>query len=243
MLSHRSPANLAVVFGLRELLACSCCRGLSLDRHVDLDLLGLGFLALRNGEGQDAVFVLGLDGLGTHGVREREAAAEAAVGALDAQVVVFVHLLLELALAANREDVVLDADVEVLGLHVGKVGLDDEFLTGLIDVDRRGPTRQIGLTRAVKSFVKEAIDLVLKGRDAAKGLETANCGSHSDILHSDIESIIKYERLTVKYYLLGRRSHISIFIYRAYWPVRVLEKVATARGWPAFDPAHGPVLL
>src|SRR6516164_6681486 len=202
MLSHRSPANLAVVFGLRELLACSCCRGLSLDRHVDLDLLGLGFLALRNGEGQDAVFVIGLDGLGVHGVREREAAAEAAVGALDAQVVVFVHLLLELALAANREDVVLDADVEVLGLHVGKVGLDDQFLTGLIDVDRRGPARQIGLTRrAVKGLVEEAIDLVLKGIDAAKGLETANCGSHSDILHGYTETIIKYERNTVKYIL------------------------------------------
>ncbi len=71
-----------------------------LAAYVDLDLLGLGFSALCQLDGQHAIVVLRVDVLGVHGVRQRERANEAAVAALDATEVLFFLFLLELALAS-----------------------------------------------------------------------------------------------------------------------------------------------
>src|SRR5579864_8818705 len=86
-------------------------RGRGSCADVDLDLLWFRFLALRNVEREHAILIVGLDGLRVHGIREREAASERTIRALHAQIVVLIHFLLELAFSANREDVVLDADV------------------------------------------------------------------------------------------------------------------------------------
>src|SRR6201987_5038050 len=195
MLSHDQRC-----FDLPSLPGSSGRRGsLSRGFDVDLDLLRLGFLALRNDQRQDAILVIGLDGLGVHGVGKREAAAEGAISALDAQIVFLIHLLLESAFTANRKDVVLDADVQIPGLNVRKVRLDDELVLCLVDVDSGRPGGQVGLVRrTVKGLAEEAIDLALKGRDAAKRFETTKSSSHEITSSSDIASIIKYECYTVK---------------------------------------------
>src|ERR1700741_88096 len=198
MLSHDPRC-----FDLPNLPASSGRRG-SLGLHVDLDLLRLGFLALRNDQRQDAILVIGLDGLGVHGAGKREAAAEGAISALDPQIVFLIHFLLEFACTANRKDVVLDADVQIPGLNVRKVGLDDELVLCLVDVDSGRPGGQVGLVRrAVKGLAEEAIDLALNGRDAAKRFETTKSSSHKITSNSDTVSIIKYECYGVKYNFRG----------------------------------------
>src|SRR5437764_9830248 len=71
--------------------------------HVDLNLLWLGFLALRDTQRQHAVLKIGFDGIWIHGIRKRKTAGEGAVGALHAKVILFVHFLFKLALAVFRD--------------------------------------------------------------------------------------------------------------------------------------------
>src|SRR5215470_14208901 len=114
-------------------------RGHSRSVHVDLDLLRLRFLTLGNRQRQHAVLIIGPDRIGIHGIRKREAASKGAKRALHAQVVLFAHFLLELALPAYREKIVLHADVQILGIDIGEIHLHHEFLRGLVDVDGGRP--------------------------------------------------------------------------------------------------------
>src|SRR5262249_9580484 len=100
------------------------------------------------------------------------AAAKRTIRTLNAQVIVFVHLLLKPAFAADRQDVVLHANVQVLRFDARQIGLDDEFVLVLMDIDRRRPGREIRLLAggALKSVVEQAIDLVLQS-----GLATKSC--------------------------------------------------------------------
>src|SRR5712664_3244338 len=121
----------------RNLLRCGS--GHRLSSHVDLDLLGLGFLTLRDSQRQHAVLVIRLDRLGVHGVRQREAAGERTIGTLDTQVVVLVHVFRELALPADRQDVVLHADVQILGINVREIGLHHQFMLRIAYFDSSAP--------------------------------------------------------------------------------------------------------
>src|SRR5713101_5887702 len=85
---------------------------------IHLDLLRLRFLTLRNQQRKHAVVIVGLDRFGIHAVCQREAPAERSVSTLHAQVVFLADLLLELAFAAQGQQVVFDADVQVLRIHV-----------------------------------------------------------------------------------------------------------------------------
>src|SRR5216684_298371 len=116
-------------------------RGRRRSPDVDLDLLRLGFLFLRDAQRQHAVLIVGLDRFRIHGVRQREAAGEGTIGALHAQVVLFVHFLLEFALAANRQNVVFHADVQILGIDFRQIGLDHQLMLSFVDVYRRRPGR------------------------------------------------------------------------------------------------------
>src|SRR5713101_4638176 len=109
---YRQP--LATSSSVRVSSASPSRRRHCMRSHIHLDLLWLRFLALRYAQRQHAILIIGLDGLRIHRVRQRKAPAERAIGAFDAQIVVFVHLILKLAFAANREDVVLHTDVQVL---------------------------------------------------------------------------------------------------------------------------------
>jgi hypothetical protein len=63
-------AGSALLLGSRS--GCGDCR----RAYVHLNLLGFRFLALRNVQRQDAVLIIGLDGLLVNGVSQREAARE-----------------------------------------------------------------------------------------------------------------------------------------------------------------------
>src|SRR5215831_371300 len=137
--------------------------------HLHLDLLRLGFLTLRDAEGQHTVLVVGLYGLGVDGVGEREAAGERAIAALDAQIVLVLRLfagpgragdLFELALAADGQNVVLDANVELLRFDVRQVGLDHELMLVFEDVHCGYPRRQVlFLRRTAEEIAEQAVQL------------------------------------------------------------------------------------
>src|SRR5712664_316602 len=137
--------GLSLLAGAGAASRCGHYTGSGLRSDVYLDLLGLGFLALGEAERQHAIVIVGLYGVRLYGVGQREAAAERAIGALDAQIVVLVRLGVELAFAANGEDVVLHTDVQVLRIHIRQVGLNDQFMLGFVDVDGRGPRGQVRL--------------------------------------------------------------------------------------------------
>src|ERR671912_778512 len=146
---HPSDFGLAIG-GFRLRLAAGLARlfGLRLDGALrvrvgalaaDLDAARLHFLALLEHDAEHAVLVLGGRVLGRHGLREREGAGEAAVGALDAVVVVRLFLLLEAALAAQRQHVVLDRQLEVFAVHAGQFGFEHDLVFVLVDVHARRP--------------------------------------------------------------------------------------------------------
>src|ERR1700722_3774298 len=89
---HRFTIILLAADLLRARRGSGCSRW-GCDAH--LDLLGLGFLTLGNHQRQDTILVIGLDAVGVYRVGQRKAPAKRAVRALNTQVVVFVHLLLE----------------------------------------------------------------------------------------------------------------------------------------------------
>src|SRR5438105_2142403 len=152
--------------------------------HVDLNLLWLGFLALRDTQRQHAVLKIGFDGIWIHGIRKRKTAGEGAVGALHAKVILFVHLLFKLALAPNGEDVVLHADVQIFRIDFREIRLHHEFVFRLVDVNRRRPGTEAGLFGGpLKGFLEQAIDLVLQGGDAAKRLPSAYSSQGCKHLH------------------------------------------------------------
>src|SRR5712692_1620436 len=144
--------------------------------HADLDLLGLGLFALRDGQCQHPVAVIGLDGVRIDAVAQREAAAEGAVRPLDPQVIVFRHSLLELAFAANGQNVVLHADVEVLLVNVREVSLHHQLVLGLVDVYGRRPGGEGRLVcpPAEQCVVQQAAHLFLESGESSKGFPTCD---------------------------------------------------------------------
>src|SRR4051794_40555538 len=75
---------------------------------LDLDLLGLHLLGLRNGDLEHAVVVGGLDRVLAHALRQADRAGERAEAALEPVVALLRDLLAPLALGADRERAVLD---------------------------------------------------------------------------------------------------------------------------------------
>ncbi len=92
------------------------------------------------------------------------------------RIAVLLHLALELSFAANRENIILHADGQILRLHIRQVRLNHQFIFGLVDVHCRGLRRQVRLQARVSyAFAKHAIDLFLQASrktvpdDQAKG--------------------------------------------------------------------------
>src|ERR1700752_610430 len=107
---------------------------------VDGDLLGLRFLAARQPDREFAVFVRCGDLTRIDRGRQRERAAEIAEPALHALELLALGRLLLLALAGQRQNVVLDRHADVFLLYVRQLGLDDDLVrVGLVDVDCRNP--------------------------------------------------------------------------------------------------------
>jgi hypothetical protein len=65
--------------------------------------------------------------------------------------VLFLHLAGEFLLAGDRQDEIIDVDVDILPRHVGKLRLEDHFVVAvLIDIDRRQPGIPGGKTEIAK---------------------------------------------------------------------------------------------
>jgi len=80
---------------------------------LDLNLPGFGFLILDQMHAEQAVFELGADLGWTDSIREREAAAESAVGAHDSVIFFAGHLLLEFAFTGDGQRAFLRRDLGV----------------------------------------------------------------------------------------------------------------------------------
>src|SRR5664280_151462 len=152
---------------------CACpyrcdVRGFNtLHRGLDLDLPRFGGLLLGERDGEHAILVGGIDLIGIERVGHGETAHEIAIAALDAMIALFVARGFEFALAGDGEGLVFHSHVDVLGVDVGQIGLDDEFVLGFIDIDGGRP-RAIGLRLG-----EEAGEGVFDGTEAGEGIVVA----------------------------------------------------------------------
>jgi hypothetical protein len=99
------------------------CGLLAVWRDADLYLLRLRLLTLRHVQGQDPIVILSPNVLGADCVRQGEALHERTIGAFNSEVILLVDDLLKLPLAADSQGIVCNADVNVLVLEIGQVGL------------------------------------------------------------------------------------------------------------------------
>ena len=158
-------------------------RGVRRDLHLDLLGLGLGLLGQR--DAQHAVGAGRVDLVGVDRGRQREAADEAAVAALDAVEVLFLLLGLELALALDGQGAAFDADVEVLAADAGNFELEDDLLRVLVDIDGgeevAGGQRLCGLVElalGTGKVVEDRVEAILQDRNIAQPTAERNKSSH-----------------------------------------------------------------
>src|SRR5438046_1461600 len=145
---------------------------LSLLRHdLHLDLPRLRLLRLGERHGENAVLVARLDVARIHGRGQGEAALEGAIGPLIA-----VHplgaLLGDLLLRAlDREDVVLERELHVLGFDTGHLRDDADRLGVLEDVHGRHPRGLRAVAVEAAQHVEDPVDhrVSLEGAGAARG--------------------------------------------------------------------------
>ena len=131
--------------------------------------------AILQAEGEKQSAVLEAEGRREAAFRDaeaRERAAEAPVGALDAVVVALLLLGLEATLAAQRQHAVLDVDVDVVRLHPGQLGAQDDGVLFLEDV-HRGAEAEAVLT-------PHAVHVVLEPAQLREGVPS---GQHHLFLH------------------------------------------------------------
>src|ERR1019366_10562183 len=102
---------------------CGRPRGLDASGggRCDRDRLLLGLLGERDRHFDDTVVRLGLDAVGLNARGQRHRAAEGPVAALAPHIVLVLLFLVLLVLTGDREDVVLDLDLDLLGLDPGDV--------------------------------------------------------------------------------------------------------------------------
>src|SRR6185369_692123 len=106
-----------------------------------LNATGLRLFSFRQRHAQHAVVVLSGCTLGGNCLRQSEGTGEGAIRAFDSMVVVSLIRLLKLALTAEGNDIVLNREIEIFLVHSRELGLKDDMVLILIDVDtgRPGP--------------------------------------------------------------------------------------------------------
>src|SRR3989442_5054167 len=92
-------------------------------------------------------------------------------------VILVLDVLLARPLAAEREDAVLDVDVDVLLPHAGQLRLEHEALFLLENVHRRRPSSPDGLIAAhlAGHVPEEPVDPVLYAGDTPEWIEAYEC--------------------------------------------------------------------
>lgn len=119
--------------------ALAACDIIARGKYVLLDLKSAAcrnnFLLLRQSEGQDAVSVACVDSIGIN-AGDIKAAAEGTVETLALyEVLLLVFLVVvDLALCADCEAIILDVDLNVLFLEAGQFSLELECIAGIGNV-------------------------------------------------------------------------------------------------------------
>src|SRR5437867_10714719 len=150
---------------------------------TDLNPSRLGLLALVEGDRQDAVGELGVDGLLVDRRGQGEAAEEAAIAPLVQQQVAFLAIAallgLRLPLGRDGQGLVFEGDVHLVLLEPGQLGLDVKVVGVLADVDAVGRQRRaVAGVATAHPPVEHAVKLPLEQLDRIDG-GTANVPIHS----------------------------------------------------------------
>ena len=155
---------------------------------LELDLLRLERFLLRQAQRQHAVGELRLDLLGIDGGRQLEVAHEGAVAALDAVILLGLLVLLELALALEREHVAVERDFDLLSLHAGELGRHDQSVLLFVDVDSRRKVGDGRLGRHAATTEEVALELALHAVEVSEGIPGSQHGgtllAHDGAVHA-----------------------------------------------------------
>ena len=105
---------------------------------ADLNVDGARFrdFLLWDCHSEDAVFVVGFHVLGVDGFRQAESPHKRTIRAFNAMETFAILLLLKFALALEGQGAVFELNGYILGVNFRDIRLQDQFVLGLIDVNR-----------------------------------------------------------------------------------------------------------
>src|SRR6266545_3367229 len=148
----------------------------SVSAHLHLDALRLRLGLLRQVDEEHTLLGLGADVFRVDGRRQREGASERTVAQLETVIVLARGFLLELALALERQNAILESDLDVLRLDAGQLGANDDLLAVLVDVARGRPAHRLTSAEQLALVAEGAVHLLLHSRELA---ERVPSGQHS----------------------------------------------------------------
>lgn len=141
----------------------------------DLDASRLGGLGDRDGQRQHTVLPGRRDVLDVEAVAEGQAAFEGAVHAFAAQPL-DVGVGPGRTLGADGQDVVVDVDLDRAGVDAGEVAVQDEVVTGAVEVHRHRHGRGAGgARRGTEDLAGQAVELTERIEGQHHG-STSSCG-------------------------------------------------------------------
>src|SRR6185369_7832435 len=146
------------------------------------DLAGLRGLCLRHGDAEQAVGEGRVDPVRVNELGETDGALEAAVHALsreDAHLAFGGDVEAGGLGAADGEDVLLEADVDLVRAHTRKLDVNDVRIAALGDVECRDPYAR---AHAVEGLVEGAVE----GQHAVEGGSKSTRVQHGRSLHEDV---------------------------------------------------------
>jgi uncharacterized protein len=131
--------------------------------HLDVNLMGFGFCLFRQGDGKDAPFARSTNLSLVDGLGQEEAALECSIEPFDAVVIFLLYFLVMFPLPPENQGVVFNFYLDILLIHAGQFGLDDNLFRIFIDIDRGLPYPFTHLFSGfpVPGKVKEPVHLLL----------------------------------------------------------------------------------
>src|SRR5215208_694420 len=137
------------------------------------DLFWFGFFGFRQGHGQNAVLVGRANLCGVHRRWQGDAALEAAHETFHTMTFGLFILLLELALARQGENTLVQGDVDLLFLHPRDFPAHEHMVLVFVKVDRRNPAAAKWLRTILeprKRRFKQPINLFTQRRELLRGV-------------------------------------------------------------------------
>lgn len=104
-------------------------------------------------QGQDPISIVGRNVLRADRIWQGKTPHERTICAFNPEVIIFLDVLIELPLSTDGQYIVCNSNINVLFLKIRQFHLYDQFILGSIDVYRRRPRCQVGMTRAFASKV------------------------------------------------------------------------------------------